>query len=98
MSSFSLLNSNSNIYLFPVNGGFSKWSSFSSCSKTCDDGVQIRTRSCTKPRPAHGGKACTGETKQSESCKIKDCASKRNILFFYNFSKIPWCWFTVFLN
>jgi len=83
--------SSSFILLFPlfflVNGGFSQWSSFSACSKTCDDGVQVRTRSCTKPRPAHGGRKCVGAVKISKSCKIKDCASKCSIFSIFQINK-----------
>ncbi|XP_057298019.1 SCO-spondin-like isoform X2 [Hydractinia symbiolongicarpus] len=57
----------------PVNGGLSQWSSYSRCSKTCGVGYQQRVRSCTKPRPAHGGKPCTGALKQTRGCKVKDC-------------------------
>ncbi|XP_078379206.1 A disintegrin and metalloproteinase with thrombospondin motifs 18-like isoform X2 [Oculina patagonica] len=46
-----------------VNGGWSKWSSYSSCSQTCGGGIQWRTRTCTNPRPQNGGEDCEGETR-----------------------------------
>jgi len=58
----------------PVNGGYTKWSSFGACSKTCDAGVQVRSRSCTNPSPKHGGKSCSGAAKDSRPCKVRDCA------------------------
>ena len=49
------------------------WSAFGECSRTCGDGTQERTRSCTNPSPAHGGKECVGNTKESRQCKVKEC-------------------------
>uniref|UniRef100_A0A7M5WIZ1 Hemicentin-1 n=1 Tax=Clytia hemisphaerica TaxID=252671 RepID=A0A7M5WIZ1_9CNID len=57
----------------PVDGGFTNWSPFTACSRTCGDGTQERTRSCTNPSPAHGGKECVGNTKESRQCKVKEC-------------------------
>ena len=43
---------------FPVNGGWSSFSAWSKCSKSCGGGSQVRVRSCTNPPPANGGKSC----------------------------------------
>ncbi|XP_063687572.1 uncharacterized protein LOC134820861 isoform X3 [Bolinopsis microptera] len=55
----------------PVNGGYSIWSPWSTCSEECGGGNQTRTRTCTDPRPAHGGKACV----QERGYEIKQCNS-----------------------
>ena len=34
-----------------------------------------RTRTCTKPRPAHGGKPCTGKSAEIDDCKAVPCPS-----------------------
>lgn len=57
----------------PVDGGFSSWSSWSSCSRTCLVGVKHRTRTCTSPAPAHGGKSCSGTLTESKSCDAGAC-------------------------
>ena len=56
-----------------VNGG---WSSWSSCSVSCGGGVH--TRACSNPRPAHGGKACSGDG--TGRCNTERCAGmKRHV-------------------
>ena len=44
------------------------WGNWSECSVTCDGGTQTRSRSCTNPPPAHGGKACVGLKKMTQDC------------------------------
>ena len=68
------------MYKFSVDGGFSKWSDFSECSKSCGEGVKQATRTCSNPEPKFGGKLCIGEFVQSQLCNLKECPSK---LFFY---------------
>ncbi|XP_068693813.1 SCO-spondin-like isoform X2 [Montipora foliosa] len=57
----------------PVNGGWSSWGGWDSCSRTCGTGSQNRYRSCSKPPPRYGGISCTGTSRQSKSCTIKPC-------------------------
>ncbi|XP_062621326.1 A disintegrin and metalloproteinase with thrombospondin motifs adt-1-like [Saccostrea cucullata] len=49
----------------PVDGSWSHWASWSSCSATCGSGIHKRTRSCTNPKPQHGGRTCLGNDVQS---------------------------------
>ncbi|MCO4764346.1 MAG: thrombospondin type-1 domain-containing protein, partial [Myxococcales bacterium] len=59
----------------PVDGGWSAWV-WGACSVSCGGGVRTATRTCTKPAPSCGGKACTGDAKKSESCNTNACAGK----------------------
>ena len=59
--------------LFIVNGGWSDWSSFGDCSKTCGGGEKTRYRTCTNPAPANGGKDCMGSSSDSMSCNEQGC-------------------------
>ncbi len=58
----------------PVDGGVSSWSDWSLCdSNQCNiSGKQIRTRTCTNPKPEHGGKDCTDKLVEERSCS-NDC-------------------------
>ncbi|XP_078354915.1 uncharacterized protein LOC144639494 isoform X2 [Oculina patagonica] len=59
----------------PVDGGYSKWSRWDACSKSCDEGYQRRYRSCTNPPPAHGGQSCwrLGQSTESRQCNTHKC-------------------------
>ena len=59
--------------MFQVNGGFSDWTAWDTCSVTCGSGTQNRTRDCTNPAPAHGGTDCVGETSDAQSCDEVPC-------------------------
>ena len=56
-----------------VNGGWTQWSSWSSCTVTCGVGSRTRTRSCTNPAPQGDGADCVGSTRSTESCNIVAC-------------------------
>ena len=47
---------------------------WSSCSKTCDEGITTRSRLCDDPAPFGDGNNCNGSAIESESCKLQICA------------------------
>ncbi|KAL3851659.1 hypothetical protein ACJMK2_015388, partial [Sinanodonta woodiana] len=55
------------------NGGFTVWSLWLPCSKTCGGGTQMRTRTCTNPSPAGNGAPCNGSTSETEVCSSVIC-------------------------
>eukprot|EP00117_Sycon_ciliatum_P049341 scpid38236/ scgid2601/ Hemicentin-1; Fibulin-6 len=57
----------------PVDGGWSTWTATSTCSVSCGSGNQIRVRSCNSPPPAHGGRVCFGQNRQTVSCQTNPC-------------------------
>lgn len=57
-----------------VDGGFGAWSEWSRCSKTCDEGIQYRSRRCNSPMPSNGGAECVGPRIESQSCILEPCA------------------------
>ena len=64
--------------LLSVHGGYSLWSKWGVCSKSCDGGTKIRSRICTNPPPAHGGRGCNklGPASQTRECKTYKCPGK----------------------
>ena len=66
---------------FTVNGGYSSWSVYSVCTKTCGIGTQSRTRTCNDPAPQHGGMDCSqlGMDTEVKECNKEPCPSKNLI-------------------
>jgi hypothetical protein len=61
-------------YCIVGNGGWSNWTTNSTCSVTCGEGITLDTRSCTNPPPNDIGTSCVGESHYEEVCKKKNCA------------------------
>ncbi|XP_069108170.1 coadhesin-like isoform X2 [Argopecten irradians] len=59
-----------------VNGGWSAWFGWSSCSVDCGTGGQRkRMRICDSPVPQHGGDYCPGIQFDMEACNGTNCTS-----------------------
>ncbi|XP_053390870.1 coadhesin-like, partial [Mercenaria mercenaria] len=56
-----------------VDGNWEQWSTWTSCDVTCDNGTQVRTRTCTHPAPANGGDDCTGPSAETIQCTRDLC-------------------------
>ncbi|XP_028442536.1 hemicentin-1 isoform X2 [Perca flavescens] len=57
----------------PISGNWGPWSSWGSCSKTCNGGQMRRYRTCDNPGPANGGRACAGADTQIQRCSTVNC-------------------------
>ncbi|TRY83537.1 hypothetical protein DNTS_016252, partial [Danionella cerebrum] len=58
---------------FKQDGGWSHWSPWSACSVSCGEGVVTRIRLCNSPTPQMGGRDCSGDGRQTQSCREKAC-------------------------
>ncbi|KAL3886367.1 hypothetical protein ACJMK2_026365 [Sinanodonta woodiana] len=58
----------SNETMCAVDGYWSNWTTWSSCSVTCGPGNMTRSRLCNNPLPVNGGKPCDGNATESRSC------------------------------
>ena len=63
-----------------VNGGWTSYSVWSDCTKTCGTGTQTKTRTCTNPAPQHSGADCAGNAEETQACNTQPCPSKKPIL------------------
>lgn len=54
-------------------GGWSNWSSWTDCTKTCESGSRSRDRLCTNPPVEPGGKDCPGNRTDVEICNPSKC-------------------------
>ena len=52
-----------------VDGGFSAWSAWWTCTTKSGTKCKCRTRTCTQPEPRNGGKSCD----ESQSLEIGEC-------------------------
>uniref|UniRef100_A0A8C4UE85 Hemicentin-1 n=1 Tax=Falco tinnunculus TaxID=100819 RepID=A0A8C4UE85_FALTI len=57
----------------PIHGNWGPWSSWGTCSRTCNGGQMRRYRTCDNPRPASGGRACAGPDMQVQRCSAELC-------------------------
>uniref|UniRef100_A0A3Q1FCU8 SCO-spondin n=1 Tax=Acanthochromis polyacanthus TaxID=80966 RepID=A0A3Q1FCU8_9TELE len=68
----------------PVDGGLSAWSLWSPCSLSCGGlGLKTRSRGCTNPAPAHGGRNCQGPRQETTYCQAPDCPGTGMALITY---------------
>ncbi|CAC5378576.1 unnamed protein product [Mytilus coruscus] len=58
----------------PVNGAWSSWNSWETCTVTCGTGQHSRRRHCNNPPKANGGDNCQGEEYDNNSCTLSPCA------------------------
>lgn len=56
-----------------VNGGWSEWSDYGECNKTCGTGKRYKYRTCTNPPPSKDGKDCRGKARKGKKCKVASC-------------------------
>ena len=73
----------------PIDGDYSNWTEFSSCSRTCGNGTRTRSRNCTNPMPQHGGKNCSalGHSTQVEFCFTHSCPVHANYTQWSEFTQ-----------
>lgn len=81
--------------IFTVNGGWSEYTPWGKCSKSCGGGMKSRTRTCTNPAPSADGMGCIGSGEETQKCGTNKCQGKTihkwhllNYLIQYRYIKI----------
>ena len=59
---------------FSVDGSWSTWTPWTSCSQSCGPGSTTRTRSCSAPKA--GGKPCLGKGQEVQDCETRKCLGR----------------------
>lgn len=72
-----------NLFYDTVDGEWSNWKSWSTCSNTCGEGYMMRVRSCNNPSPAYGGKECPDTSYTLQSCNLRHCPGKIKTFGFF---------------
>ncbi|XP_006825050.1 uncharacterized protein LOC102803094 [Saccoglossus kowalevskii] len=62
-----------NMHYCSVNGNWANWGVWSECSKSCNEGVTFRDRTCTDPSPQGNGTQCQGMGTEIEQCYQQPC-------------------------
>lgn len=61
-------------HYFTVDGAWTSWNNWGSCTVTCGSGSQSRARTCTDPSPQYGGADCAGDTSEfKQGCNPSVC-------------------------
>ena len=63
-----------------INGGWTRWSGWTSCNVTCGGGVQTRLRFCSNPLPVCGGSDCRDVPVGYKTCN-DICCRKRVLIW-----------------
>jgi hypothetical protein len=56
----------------PVDCSWSRWGTWGTCSRTCNEGQQMRART-RAVKEQHGGKVCVGNMQQRRECNVLPC-------------------------
>lgn len=62
-----------NVKCCPIDGRYTPWSQWSTCSVTCGSGIRKRQRTCTDPKPSCNGKSCRGCAVDTQVCNTQPC-------------------------
>lgn len=74
--------------LQPVDGAWSNWGAWSSCTVSCGGGDKRNTRQCNNPAPSNGGQQCSGDNKSTGTCNRTPCTGLENHFLLIKASRL----------
>ncbi|CAH3043762.1 unnamed protein product [Pocillopora meandrina] len=69
---------NAKYFTISVDGGWSNWSNYGECSKSCGKGKKYKYRTCTNPPQSGDGKDCDGRARKGKKCREASCKGTIN--------------------
>ncbi|XP_063406740.1 netrin receptor UNC5A-like [Mytilus trossulus] len=57
-----------------IDGSWSKWTTWTDCTRRCNGGLKERVRSCDNPSPINGGSHCNGTSTEADLCNTISCS------------------------
>ncbi|XP_027036187.1 uncharacterized protein LOC113664759 [Pocillopora damicornis] len=73
----------------PIDGNWTRWTPWTTCTRKCGGGVQSRLRSCTNPQPSSGGQYCVGKASDTRMCNTQECAEWPKFPEDFSFGRKP---------
>ena len=70
-----------------VDGYFTTWSTWTTCTATCAGGTNSRNRTCIPPQ--YSGADCVGEPEEISACNTQNCPSELHAAKFNLTLKAP---------
>jgi len=64
----------------PIDGGWTKWASATSCKGTCGQGRFEEHRFCINPPPINDGDVCPGDKRRYNVCQLEKCDPSSNCM------------------
>ena len=61
------------LILILIDGDWSRWTSWSMCTASCNGGLMTRDRNCNNPKPSSIGSYCNGFNRDSKLCNTEKC-------------------------
>ena len=69
-----------------VDGAWSTWEPWESCSTSCGPGTRLRKRKCDNPEPQYGGQPCPGDSSETEDCNDLSCPGEHKSSYEISFT------------
>ena len=62
-----------------MDGGYTAWTAWTTCTASCEGGTKTRERTCSNPKPQGEGETCKvlGEASEQIQCNVHGCPGRK---------------------